>query len=241
MTVYVFIWLSISLFLLVFWVWTLVVVLRQKTAWKVYAEKRKMRFHDTGFFSTPSEHSELDERSQRRLTALEVSLQSDFPFACALGSGGMVSVVNVFDIRHEYKPLIKGWDNSYVLRTSDIGMARAYFTDERLEKLIELMNIEKAWVIMVFVEDRGVLRLDTPYPIDNPKELDRLINQLVSIARLLELRKGEAKDLFRKSVEKNDAQPVLDIDEDILSDHLGLELEDDEAGVIDPEKIDPES
>lgn len=240
MSVYFFVWLSISLFLISFWAWTLIVVLRQKGAWKLYAEKRGMRFHDTGMFSTPlvsgavegygvslfaSEHSELDARSSRRLTAIEVSLQSTLPFLCTAASGGMVHVVDAFDIRHEYKPSVKGWDNSYILRTSDLKMAQAYFSLERMEKILALMAIDRSWVILAFVGDRGILRLDTPYPIDNPKDLDQLIKQMIAAARCLEMKKGEDKDLLRKQTEGAGNQPFLDVDDDLLDDHLGLELE----------------
>ncbi len=241
MSIFFYLWVVISLFLLGFWAWTLLVVTQQKKAWKIFADKRNMRYHDTGMFSTPmvsgavdsygvslfaSEHSELDARTQKRLTAIEISLQSDFPFLSAIASGGMVSVVDAFDIRHEYKPQIKGWDNSYVLRVSDLSVAQNYYTEERLNKLIKLMKIDKAWVILAIVEDRGVLRLDTPYPIDNPKKLDNLIKQMIDIARALELKKGEVKDLKRKISEKDSGNPVLDIDDDLLDDHLGLELEE---------------
>ena len=238
---YFYIWLIISLFLLGFWGWTLLVVVQQKRAWKAFAGKRQLRFHDQGMFATPmvsgsidsygvslfaSEHSELDERSQRRLTAIELSLHSDFPFSCAVASGGMVTVVDALDIRHEYKPQVKGWDNSYVLRASDLHMAQNYFTEERMQKVLDLMKTERAWIILVFVEDRGILRLDTPYPIDNPKELDKLITQMIDVAKTLEIKKGEGKALLRKASEKDKGQPVLDVDEDFLDDHLGLELEE---------------
>ena len=252
MNIFFIIWLFISLFLLGFWGWTLLVVVRQKQAWKFYADKRDMRYHDMGMFSTPmvsgavdgygvslfaSEHSELDERSQRRLTAIEISLQSDYPFICAVASGAMVSVVDAFDIRHEYKPQVKGWDNSYILRSSDIKMGRAYFADDRLEKMIDLMKIDKASVILAIIQDRGILRLDTPYPIDNPKELDELIKKMIVVARALELKKGEDKDLIRKQSEKDNSQAVLDVDDDLLDDHLGFELEDEAvAAEKDPSK-----
>ncbi len=241
LSIFFYIWLFISLFLLGFWLWTLYVVLQQKRAWKIFAEKRKMRYSETGMFSTPivsgaidtygvslfaSEHSELDERSYKRLTAIEISLQSDFPFSCAVASGGMVSVVDSFYIRHEFKPTVKGWDNSYILRASDLEIAKNYFSDERLKKLLKLMSIDKAWVILAIVGDRGILRLDTPYPIDNPKELDKLIKQMISVAKALEMKKGEEKDLLLKKTKQDNGSPVLDIDEDLLEDHLGLELEE---------------
>lgn len=201
-----------------------------------------MRFHQPAFFSTPiisgaiegygvsmfaSEHSELDDRSQRRLTAVEVSLQTNLPFSCAVASGGMVAVVDRLDLRHEYKPTTKGWDNSYVLRTSDLKLAQLYFDEERAKNMVELMKRDKSWVVLMFIEDRGVLRLDTPLPIDNPRDIDVLVKKMIAVARTLEVSEGESKDMIRKRSEKVKQSSVLDVDEDLLTDHLGIELEED--------------
>ncbi len=220
------------------------ILIKQKRAWKFYADKRKMRYHSTALFETPvidgvvdgysvsmfaSEHSELDARSKRRLTAIEVNLQTALPFSVAAASGGMVHVVSLMDLRQEYKPNIKGWDDSYVLQTNNLKMAQEYLNEDRLLKISNLMKIDKAWIIFLFIEDEGILRLDTPLPIANPKKIDVLIKQLINVAKALELKKGEDKDIIRQSKRKDQAEAVLEIDEDILDDDIGLELEDEEA------------
>ncbi len=207
-----------------------------------------MRYHSTALFETPvingvvdgysvsmfaSEHSELDARSKRRLTAIEVNLQTALPFSVAAASGGMVQVVSLMNFRLEYKPNIKGWDDTNTLQTNDLKLAQAYFTEDRLRKLVNLMKIDKAWIIFLFVEDQGILRLDTPLPIDSPKEIDVLVKQLINAARALELEKGEDKDLIRQSQRKEKTGGVLEIDDDILNDYVGLELEDEEAELED--------
>ncbi len=209
-----------------------------------------MRYHSTALFETPvingvvdgysvsmfaSEHSELDERSKRRLTAIEVNLQTTLPFSVAVASGGMVHVVSLMNFRHEYKPNIKGWDDSNSLQTNDLKLAQAYFTEDRLKKIINLMKINKAWIVLLFTEEQGILRLDTPLPIDSPKEIDVLIKQLINVARALELKKGEDKDLIRQSQRKEQAESVIEIDDDLLDDDIGLELEDEEAEINNTE------
>jgi len=224
------------------------VLIKQKHAWKFYANKKKMRYHSTALFETPvingvvdgysvsmfaSEHSELDERSKRRLTAIEVNLQTTLPFSVAVASGGMVHIVSLMNFRHEYKPNIKGWDDSNALQTNDLKLSQAYFTEDRLNKIINLMKINKAWIVLLFTEEQGILRLDTPLPVDSPKEIDVLIKQLINVAKALELKKGEDKDLIRQSQRKEQAESVIEIDDDLLGDDVGLELEDEEAEIKD--------
>ncbi len=233
-------WFTISSILLGFWIWTIFTILKQKKAWRFYAEKKKLRFHSNGFFVTPSlsgaideykvsifasEHSELDARSNRRLTAIEISLHSGLPVASAVASGGMVHIVEALDINQEYRPPHKGWDDSYIIRTSDNHVMQSYFNDERLGDVLELMKIDKAWVVLLFLDDRGLLRLDTPLPIDRPKDMDKLIKQMIAVAKVLELKKGEDKRLLQKRKSDN-SSPILDVDDDLLDDDIGLELED---------------
>ena len=243
MSVYFALWLLVSGFLVSFWVWTIYVLLRQKRAWKFYADKRKMRFHSPGLFQTPSmsgsidgysvsvfasEHSELDTRSNRKLTAIEVLLQSSIPFAIGGASGGMTQVLKAMELRQEFRPAVKGWEDSYALLTSDIKMAQQYLTEDRMNKLVNLMKIDKSWIIFLFYAEHGVLRLDTPLPVDDPKALDILIKQLINAAKAFELDRGEEKDILRKRDLSEKTGGVLDIDEDLLDDDIGFELEDDE-------------
>lgn len=239
-----FVWLVITILLLGFWFWSIYVVVRQKSAWKLYADKRKLRFHSRGFLETPSlsgvidqyavsmfasEHGELDGRSHKHLTAIEITLHTSLMTNCALASGGMVPVVEAIDFHQEFKPSMKGWDDSYIVRAQDLNIVREYLDADRLNKLIQLMKIDRAWIIFLFIGGKGILRLDTPLPIDNPKEIDLLIKQLINAAKALELSDGEGQALLRNKERIEKAKgPVLDIDEDLLDDHLGFELEDDE-------------
>ncbi|MGH1456992.1 MAG: hypothetical protein ACRBDI_09445 [Alphaproteobacteria bacterium] len=235
-------WIFIVVFFLWFWAWTSFITYRQINGWKLFAKKRNLRFHSNGFLETPSlsgaidgykvsvfasEHSELDQRSQRRLTAIEVSLHTSLPVSAAFASGGMVSVVEPIDLNHEYKPSLKEWDDSYIIRTQDNKVVEHYFDDERAETLISLMKKDKAWVVLLFLSDSGLLRFDTPLPFDNPKELDEIVKSLISAAKIMDLRKGESESLLRKRSNSVGTNEIVDIDEGLLIDNVGFELEDD--------------
>ncbi len=236
------IWFLISSFLVGFWVWTSYILYKQKRAWKIFADTRKLRYYSNSFYDGPSmsgaigeykisiftsEHSELDARSKRRLTAIEVNLSTGLTVTSAVASGGMVSVIEGVDMIQEYKPQVKGWDDAYIARTNDLEYMQAYLNDERLTKLIELMNVKKAWVVLVFFDATGLLRFDTPTAVDDPREMDGIIKQIISVARALEIKDGEEKDLQRKRVKKDLSKSKLQIDDDLLDDDIGLELEND--------------
>ncbi len=215
---------------------------KQRNAWRIFAQKRKLRFHSNGFLQTPtlsgaiddykvdifaSEHSELDARSNRRLTAIEISLHTSLPVSAAIASGGMVPIVDSLDLHQEYRPPLKSWDDSYVLRSSNTDVMQAYMKDDRVNMVTDLMKTDKSWIILLFMEGQGLLRLDTPLPIDRPQELDKIIKKMISVAKILELQKGEKERLLRAhKTAGNKSGAVLDIDDDLLNDDIDLELDE---------------
>ncbi len=234
------VWFLVSALLIGFWSWTSYVLYKQKKAWKLYAEKRKLRYYPNGLYETPSvsgavegykisffasDHSELDARSQRRLSAIEINLHSSLSVSGAIASGGMVAVIESLEGNKEFKPNVEHWDDSYVIRTDDVHYMQAYLTDERIEKITGLMRMDKAWVIIVFLPENGLLRLDTPLPLDDPRKIDEVVKTMVDVAKALELKDGEDKDIIRNASKISKKEKRLVIDEDLLEDDIGLELE----------------
>lgn len=186
--------------------------------------------YNISFFA--SEHSELDARSQRRLTAIEINMHSGLSVVSAIASGGMTPVVDTLDIHKEYRPAYKDgkgneWDNSYVIRTQDVAYMQEYLNDERVGSILGLMKIDKAWIIILFFEETGLVRLDTPLPLDDPKKVDEVVKKIISVVRTLEMGDGEEKDIQRSlSKHSGKKQKTLEIDDDLLNDDIGFELED---------------
>ena len=90
------------------------------------------------------------------------------------------------------------------------------------------MAVDKGWVILLFVEDdTALLRLDTPLPLTHPKDIDRLVRTMIDVAQILELKDGEDGRLARATAKTSTKQKSLDIDEGLLSDDIGLELEEE--------------
>ena len=241
MSVYFIIWAVLTTFLLLFWVWSTTILYQQKKSWKAYAQKKKLRYRANRFFDSPeisgafegykivgftSEHDQQDGRLIKRLTCLEVSLKGSLPVSTAIASGGMVDVVEELSFQYEYRPDIRGWDNSYIARSRDEDVMRAYLTTERLQQLVKLMKVKNSWIILIFVGGQGLLRIDTPDPLDNIKTLEKYVRALVSAAKVLDLDRGEAEKLMSSTQKK--AEGLMDLDNvDVFEQPINLTLEDD--------------
>lgn len=243
MSIWVFIWLILSVMLLYFFGWTLYITYQQKRAWKAFAEKNKLRYEGGKFSESPKmegiidgyaislftgEHLLNDERQRlRKMTAIEIRLDTQLPVDAGVASGDMVNFVKALEFKHEIKPEYKDWkDDAYIAATDSRAVLKGYLTQERLNALTKLMKIKNVWVILVFRSDTALLRIDTSKALEVPKLLNSLVQTMVKTAKVMELQEGEAASLKRAQSQQIEKEPVLEIKQDDIDD-IGLELEDD--------------
>ncbi len=241
MSIWFVLWVLLSIALVVFMGWTLLIAYRQKKVWKDYAGKKKLRYKPKGFMSAPEmngvlegytvslftgEHIATDMKGGRKLTAVELHLKSEMPVSLAVASGGLVSLVQGFGIGGEVKPDYPDWDEAYIAVSESPTVLKEYLTQERLKILTTLMKIRNIWLIFVVRGDTVLLRLDTPEPLDSAEKLDKLMRQIIKTASVLELNKGEGARLKSLSLKKDSASVVLEVSDD---ETHGLQLEEDEG------------
>lgn len=256
MNIWFVLWLLLAVSLLGFFAWTFLILMRQKSAWKIYAQKRKMRFRPGTLMNSPemqgaigdhtvsvftSEHISPDIRGSRKLTAIEVSLSSTMPVSGAVASGGMVPLVKELGLKQELRPKYDAWNPAYIAACNNRHVLSSYLNDTRLEALCGLMKDRMNWVIFVFRDEAMLLRVDTVDPLDNPKKLDDLIKAMLNVAKALELKPGEGKRLkseMTKTISKNVELDVDDQSMEIAADALQLEedAEHQESDISEIEK-----
>ncbi len=206
MNIWLLLWVLLTVALIGFSIWTFSILMQQKRAWKIYSDKRKLRYasgcvmgspdmdgaiddHKISFFV--GEHVAADARNSRKLTAIEVRLNSIMPIAGAVASGGMVPIMQGMNWKFEYVPEHESWKKDYVVNTENKDVMAAYLSDARVAALTKLMAIKNAWVILIFKDDAMLLRLDTPDPLVSAKEIDSYAKQMLAAAAVLELADGE--------------------------------------------------
>ncbi len=224
------------------------ILLQQKKTWRQFAKKNKLRYRNSAFMSSPqvngmykgyavgiftSEHETERGGTSRKLTAIEVEMDSRMPIEGAIGSGGMVRVVQSLGYSDEFKPDYDFWNTEYIARCQDRRVLNKFLNKDRAKALADLMERKNTWVIFIFKGADTVLRIDTPSPFENLDKLTQTIDDMVEIARLLELGKGESGNLTSLKMQKEAASIHMDVDDDELA-FIGLELEEDE-GVMPPD------
>ena len=241
MSIWFFIWLFLSAALIYFMGWNAFILYRQKRAWKSYAAAQKLRYRSPSFFAAPEmngiagdytvslftgEHMSPDMRGSRKLTAIEIQLSSQFPFAGGVASGGMVDVIQSMGFKEEINPAHPEWEKAWIARAENRNVLKEYLNAERLAALVPLMKIKNAWVVFVFRDNMTLLRLDTPDPLDSAKKLNYIIKKMTDSAKVLELKSGEASRLKTYEATKSAKEVTLKISEENLGSDLSLEEDD---------------
>lgn len=252
MSFWLVVWAIISITLLFFLAWTIFILVKQKATWKAYATKNKLRFKPNSFFSAPDmsglvdthsvslfmgEHSGPDARFSRKMTAIEIQLSSKIPLEGAIGSGGMVDIIQGLNYKEEHRPKHKDWQKSYIAAGESAGGLQTYLTEERVGAITDLFKVKNAWSILIFKDDVFLLRIDTPDPLFTNDKLDKLIKKMMKAAQLLELKKGESARIKEEVVKRSSEAISLDVDEEKL-ENTGLSLEDEADQSAEDEKPD---
>lgn len=210
MSVWFLLWLCLLISLMSFLGWTFIILVAQKTAWKKYAAARKLRYKHGSLMASPEMEGEIDKhkvsfftsehlpegaRGSRKLTAVEVNFNSIMPIDGGVASGSMVPVLGQMNLTQEYRPKHAQWNETYVASGSNRAALEGYLNDERVAALCKLMAVKNAWVILAFRNEAMLLRVDIASPLDKANDIDRLAKQMLETAKVLELKKGEAKKL----------------------------------------------
>ncbi|MFP4313677.1 MAG: hypothetical protein ACLFR0_05050 [Alphaproteobacteria bacterium] len=174
------------------------------------------------------EHESERGASNRQMTAIEVELESRMPISGAVASGGMVGIVQELSYSDEYLPAYDFWNSEFITRSDDKYIMAEYLTEERAKVLCKLMDNKKFWVIFIFKGNDTVLRIDTADPFDSLEKLTKTMNEMIEIAAILELKKGESGRLKTMGAKRSAEAARVEYEEDTVGS-IALELEDDDG------------
>jgi len=240
LSIWIALWLLVSIALIYFSAWTSIILLKQRRTWEDFAGKNKLRFqtgtllappkmdgaykgYDISLF--PSEHQTADSRGLRKLTAIEMMMHSDMPFEGAIGTGGMVQLIQELDFKDEMRPQENWWNPAHIIKTDAGAKMEAYLVPERLKILMSLSKIKNVWLIFIFRGDTTILRVDTADALETPAKLEKLLSAMLETAKKLELAEGEGARLKGiKAAKAGSKAKKLEAPEDAGG---GLQLEDE--------------
>lgn len=242
MSIWIFLWLVVSIALIYFSAWTSLILLRQKRTWQAFAAAHKLRFQETGFLNPPqmnglykgyeialfpSEHQTTDSRGLRKLTAIEITLKRPMPCNGAIGTGGMVNLIQDLPFPEEIRPEASWWDRSAIIKTDAPLLLETYLSAERLKAFAALGRVKNIWMIFIFKGKDTILRIDTPDPLETAAKIEKILRMMLETARVIELAPGETERLQQAQKTKQAAKARLDAPSEEGSGAPALELEEE--------------
>lgn len=195
-TIFILIWVALSVFILGVFVWTTRALMEQKRAWGAFARLRGLNFTRNSFFDSASvtgrlgdhdfvlvseERTSNDLRGRKFVTLVQFSLPGKMPGPGVMGSGEYVPFVDQMPARDVLVLPIPGVS----AKTDKLDSVTPYFTPERCRVLDTLVKQKGVSVLFLFDERAAFLRLETLDPFLTKGKLDKLVDGVLPMLKVL--------------------------------------------------------
>lgn len=200
MSIGFFIWVLVALAILGFAAWSFAVQLKQKEAWRAFAQKFKLTLSDKGFLQTPAIEGFLQDRYIRlyesiefnnvgkqvkRITA-EVALKDRPLCNLVMMPRHQQQIFNTAQMPYVFQIDHENWDPTHLVGATDEEEARAYLTNNRLYELNKFFNMRGRIGFYVAGGEKSFLMLQFSHALEDPKRIHALFKGMFSLARALE-------------------------------------------------------
>lgn len=194
-------WVFFSVFVLGIFFWTILILLRQKTAWQEFAKRNSLFFTRKGvldsavvnglykgFPVTVFSESQSDDsaRGRRFRTIVQFDLPPGMPTEGVAASPALELFVKNLPLAEYYVPTGE-WDKRSLVKTMNPKALGEYFTPDRVRVLNGLMSVSGLNTLFVFNERETLLRVESPDPMSDSAKLDRLVSKVADVVRVMSL------------------------------------------------------
>ncbi len=199
---WIFIWVVLSLFILGVFVWSVVILREQKTAWAAFAKKNNLQYTRGRFMEAAIVRGTMkglrislfsdtqqteDIRGERYVSVIEIELGPGMKTGAAIGTPEMKSFIDSLSFDKSYRPPHEKWKDGYIVKTRDLAVLQDYLTPARLDALTSLFGMNKVSALFFFDEQDCVLHMETIDPLRRADKLDRIMDRILNDARKLAL------------------------------------------------------
>ena len=246
---WILVWLIVAFIILGATMWSTIILVQQKQAWAAYAKKNNLRFirgkffapaemngeigeYDVSFFT--AEQQNLDERKNKFLTVVQVTIDESFVDGFAAVSPEMRPFLESLDTIKKHKPKTKGWDKNNYLSSRNRDVVEAYLTEERLKVITSLLNMKSADVLVLSDESNALIRIETSNPLQQVDQIEKLIKNV--FARIEKLKVGEEERAVLNAIPKDgdsDTVPTASAPASVQENNESAPLVDSEGKVFE--------
>ncbi len=214
----------VAAFILGVFFWTIRILVQQKAAWSKFAQRHGFTYERGRMMASPGVRSDEppfifffyaeekptdDGRGTTFRTIVQACWDSEAGFEFAVGTGALKDTIRSMS-RGAMINSKEAFDfpdgMSVASRSSDSERARAYMTPERRKALGAFFRQKNADGILVFDEKTGVLRLETPDPLETVQKIERAYALIKKVSRALILK--ETESALRESRPDDDEKVV---------------------------------
>ncbi|MCI5060563.1 MAG: hypothetical protein MRY79_05780 [Alphaproteobacteria bacterium] len=211
MSIWLFLWVVLSIILLGATAWSTWILIQQKQAWRSYAAKHGLTYMPGRFFESPQMEGVIegynvsffsatqmheDSRKNRQRTVLQLNINNPMVNGLGAGTPEMLPFLKTLDIlsAHDLKGR-EGWNASNALFSVHPEKIEAYLTPERLKALASILSIPNADILVLIEEEGGAVRIETGNPLESEKTVDALVKKLLARVKKLEIDEEERQNI----------------------------------------------
>lgn len=196
--VWLLLWFGLSSIILGAFVWSIVILQKQKRSWQALSEKYKLKYESGRFMDTPTVTGMIgkfgvscfgatrdpeDVKARRAVSVIEIKLPDGLVGSSAAGTKDMIPFLQTLSALKPHILETDIWDNDkYYFFTSDPVLAERYLNEERLKHLVAILGVKNAEVVVLHDENEAIVRVETPDPIQETVKAEKVINFLIKHA-----------------------------------------------------------
>lgn len=203
---WLFIWVVLSSIVLGSTLWSLKILMDQKSAWEKFA-KAKSFVLNKGTFTGPAEMNGMigaykfsfftaerdgeDIKNRRLMTVLEMDLADGLVDGCVMGTQKMLPFMQSLQKLHPFVVETAPWDAAHFVFARNDAAVKAYLTPERLDILAQILKTKNADVVVLFNDSELLVRMETTDPMKNVDKLDKIVARLMTLVDKLRITPDE--------------------------------------------------
>ncbi|MGE4313971.1 MAG: hypothetical protein AB7E85_06850 [Pseudobdellovibrionaceae bacterium] len=194
MTLWIFLWIVLAVFVLGIFFWSTEILLKQKRCWKAFAEKNGLTYESPAFLQSGgvngqmgpfevflySEEQLTNDVSRRRFrTIFLVHFYDKFPAAGIVGTQIHRPFIEGLSLPEVHKPDFAGWDGSLPFHTRSDADVKAFMTPDRYQALQKLLSIKNTEAFWIFDDVESYFRFESYDPMTDLEALERRVKAIV--------------------------------------------------------------
>jgi len=194
-------WVFFAVFILGTFMWTVQILLRQKSVWEQFSKRYSLEFSRNALLKSPSlkgmfrdmyisvfstEIEENNRSARKYRTVIQFDMKPGVPTEGIIASPGYRNFALGLGISRDYVPAAPDWNRGILIRCEEPEKLESYLTPERVKAINALFSIKNSGAVLIFTPSETFFRFDTADPLDEISRCEKFITKVVDAAKILD-------------------------------------------------------